>query len=110
MRQAVTLGVVVVVLLGSLSSCASEEKSSLAAFCAAVERAPKDDSSVAANLIAARDVESKAPQEIRAEVESIRRALEAFRSPDQMRALTDPGSPVHRDWQRYQDYVEERCY
>ena len=104
------LSAVVVILLGLLTSCANEEPSQTA-FCAAVERAPKEeDASVAATLVAAEDVESTAPQEIRGEVTAIRRALETVHTTKEMQALTEPGSPVKASWESYQAYVEERCY
>jgi hypothetical protein len=62
-----------------LMACTSEkpepEEPSVSAFCAAVERAPKDDVSVAETQAAAADVEGVSPPEIQDEVIALRDAL-----------------------------------
>lgn len=102
------------VLLGSLTSCATNEpavadKPTVKDFCSAVARAPKDDISLEETRAAADDVADHAPPEIRDEVTTMREAIERVSTVKEIEALTDQEGPVRTAWRRYHRYIEEHC-
>ena len=106
-------------IAGSLAACATEENGgvlgqgaeppTLSDFCAAVERAPKDDTSLALTQAAAADVEENAPPEIRADVTTLREAVDKMSAVAELEAFGDQGGPVRAAWRRYHEYIEEAC-
>jgi hypothetical protein len=113
-QSAWTTRTLMLAVVGSmLMACTSEEpepeKPSVSAFCAAVERAPKDDVSVAETQAAAADVEGVSPPEIRDEVIALRDALDAVTTESEMNGLFERGSPIRPVWRRYHEYIEINC-
>lgn len=108
MRQWALAGGMLLLSVGSLTACATEEPT-VSDFCAAVERAPKHDASVAETRSAAAEVERNSPPEIRDEVTAMRKALETVTTVAEMSALDEGGSPVEAASDRYRAYMAKHC-
>ncbi len=109
MTNVALAGGTLLLLLGSLTSCATEQPS-VSAFCAANDRAPKDDDLTVteARAIVA-DLERVSPPEIRDEVMAMRKALEAATTVIEVEAFYAPGGRVKAEWDRYHEYSELNC-